>query len=82
MEEYIQNVGGSSDPAHSFVPAFVVPAGHHPVPGLGLLGAALHLVNHGHDGVRRLGAGGHRGRGQPVKKNWHKSESFHAKNKR
>ena len=35
----------------SLVPAFA----HHPVPGLGLLGAALHLVDHGHDG-RRLGA--------------------------
>ena len=40
----------------SLVPAFA----HHPVPGLGLLGAALHLVDHGHDG-RRLGARGHRG---------------------
>ena len=46
----------------SLVPAFA----HHPVPGLGLLGAALHLVDHGHDG-RRLGARGHRG----VEKNGH-----------
>ena len=55
----------------------VVPPGHHPVPGLSLLGAALHLLDHGHDG-RRLRARGHRGRrGQQQGHERHETENSH-----